>query len=73
MYYIFQPFTSSMQMKNPFYGLINFAVYFISYIIIQFPAPPALFLPIITGLLVLYTTIALFLVYRKAPQTFRIK
>ena len=73
MYYIFQPFTSSMQVKNPFYSLINFAVYFISYMLIQIPAPPGVFLPIIIGLLIVYIGIAILLVYKKAPETFRIK
>lgn len=73
MYYIFQPFTSSMQVKNPFYSLINFFVYLVSYMLIQIPAPPAIFLPIIIGLLVLYVGIAILLIYKKAPQTFRIK
>lgn len=73
MYYIFQPFTSSLQVKNPFYGLINFVVYFVSYMLIQVPAPPAIFLPIIVALLILYTITAILLVYKKAPQTFRIK
>lgn len=73
LYYIFQPFTSSMKVKNPFYSLINWLVYFISYMLIQIPAPPIIFLPIIIGLLVLYIVIAILLVYNKAPQTFRIK
>lgn len=73
MYYIFQPFTSSLQVKNPFYSIINFLVYFFSYMLIQIPAPPTMFLPIITGLLILYIIIAIILVYKKSPQTFRIK
>lgn len=73
MYYIFQPFTTSMQVKNPFYSIINFMVYFISYMLIQVPAPPTIFLPMIIGLLVLYIIVAILLVYNKAPQTFRIK
>lgn len=73
MYYIFQPFTSSLQVKNPFYSIINFLVYFISYMLIQIPAPPTIFLPITIGLLVLYIIMAIVLIYQKAPQTFRIK
>lgn len=73
MYYIFQPFTSSMQVKNPFYSIINFLVYFLSYMLIQIPAPPTIFLPITIGLLILYIVVAIVLVYKKSPQTFRIK
>lgn len=73
MYYIFQPFNTSMEMKNPFYGLINSFIYFVSYLLMQVPAPPKKFLPITMGLLVLYTIIAIVLVYKKAPKTFKIR
>ena len=73
LYYIFQPFTSAMEIKNPFYSLINIGVYIFSWGIMQIPAPPALFLPIIIVLLIVYTVAALALVYRKAPSTFKIK
>ena len=43
MYYIFQPFTSSLEVKSPFYSFINFLVYFISYMLIQVPAPSIVF------------------------------
>ena len=73
LYYIFQPFTSAMEIKNPFYSLINIGVYIFSWGIMQIPAPPALFFPIIIVLLIVYTVAALALVYRKAPSTFKIK
>lgn len=73
MYYIFQPFTSSLEVKSPFYSFINFLVYFISYMLIQVPAPSIVFLPMVIGFLLVYTAIAVILVYKKAPRTFRIK
>lgn len=73
MYYIFQPFSSSMKMKSPFYGIINSFIYVVSYLLIQISAPPIKFLPIVIGLLVLYIIISIILVYKKAPKTFRIR
>ncbi|KNF07686.1 hypothetical protein CLPU_13c00280 [Gottschalkia purinilytica] len=73
MYYIFQPFTTSLQMKNPFYGLINWIVYFIAYMSLKSKAPANIVLPIIIGFSIIYIIFAIILVYKKAPQTFRVK
>lgn len=73
MYYIFQPYTADLQVKNPFFSLINGLVYFASYMAMQVKTPAAGFLPVIILFALGYIAFALTMVYRKAPQTFRIK
>lgn len=73
LYYIFQPFTTSLQIKNPFYGIINWIVYFLSYIFLRLKTSPKVILPIAIVFSLLYTIMAITLVYKIAPKTFRAK
>ena len=73
MYYIFQPYTSSMEMKNPFFSVINFIVYLLSYMAMQIRTGASTFLPFIIVFSLIYAMVALVMVYKKAPQTFRVK
>lgn len=73
MYYIFQPYTTDLKVKNPFFSIINFLVYFISYMSLQITAPAKIFLPITIVIAIVYILIAITLVYKKAPKTFRVK
>lgn len=73
MYYIFQPFSDSLKIKNPFYSIINFIVYLISYLFMRLELSSDRLLPIITTFSVIYIVLAVSLVYKKGPDTFRIK
>lgn len=73
MYYIFQPFTTSLEMKNPFYGILNWLVYMISYFFMQLRMPASQILPFIFIFSCVYIVLATVLVYKKAPITFRVK
>ena len=73
MYYIFQPYTSSMKVKNPIFNIINGSVYMISYLALQIRTPVSNFLPMIISFSIIYAITAVILVYKKAPQTFRVK
>lgn len=73
MYYIFQPYTTEVGMKNPFYFIINSVVLFLCIIALQIQRAPAGFALIVLGATVLYTALALTLVYRLSPRTFRVK
>lgn len=73
MYYIFQPYTSSLGVKNPFFSIINVLVYFLSYMSMQFDEPAERFLIYIIFFSFAYVAMALVLVYTKAPKTFRVK
>lgn len=73
MYYVFQPYTSTMDVKNPFFNIINGLVYFLSYMSMQIDEPAARFVWYIVIFALLYVAFAVTLVYRIAPKTFRVK
>lgn len=73
MYYIFQPYTENMRVKNPFFTVINFAVYVICYFCMKIQAGGLAFTAGVLIVTILYTGIALRLVYRFAPKRFRAK
>ncbi len=73
MYYLFQPYTSDLQVKNPFFSGINLAVYIACYACIQIRSTPSWFALLVLAVTVVYSAVILALVYRRAPQTFRVK
>lgn len=73
MYYLFQPYTSDLQVKNPFFSGINFAVYAVCYACIQIRSTPSWFALLVLAVTVVYSVLILALVYRRAPRTFRVK
>lgn len=73
MYYLFQPYTSDLQVKNPFFSAINFAVYAVCYACIQIRSTPSWFTLLVLAVTVVYSAVILALVYLRAPRTFRVK
>ncbi|HSR04111.1 MAG TPA: hypothetical protein VLM88_05945 [Proteiniclasticum sp.] len=73
MYYIFQPYTSSMEVKSPIFSIINGLVYLASYMAMQIRTGASSFLPFIILFSLIYGIVAVTMVYKKAPQTFRVK
>lgn len=73
LYYVFQPYTTELGMKNPFFRLINTVVYFICFGCLQLKNVPGYFTLIVIGATLIYILMALVLVYRLAPQKFRVK
>ncbi|MPW25224.1 hypothetical protein GC105_05410 [Alkalibaculum sp. M08DMB] len=73
IYYIFQPYTEDLKTKSPMYGVLKGIVYFLCWIMIGVESPQTVLLPIIILFSVLYTIVALVVVYTKAPKTFRVK
>ncbi|MEG1578980.1 MAG: hypothetical protein RR336_09475, partial [Oscillospiraceae bacterium] len=73
MYYIFQPYTSDLAVKNPFFGMINAVVYVLCYGCLQIDAPTRGFAFLVLIATILYSTLALLLVFFRAPKTFRVK
>lgn len=73
MYYLFQPFTSDLKMKNPFFGIINGIMYVLCYACIQIRSTPTWFTPVVLAVTVLYSAVILLLVWKRAPRTFRVK
>jgi hypothetical protein len=73
LYYIFQPYTTDLTIKNPFYKFFNFITYILCYISLQLRNMSITFLIIIVVLTAVYSVTALIVVYRVAPKTFVIK
>lgn len=72
IYYIFQPYNEELDMKNPFMSIVNWMVYYASYLCLQLEGN-YMFAYGIIALTVLYVIVALLLVYFLAPRTFHLK
>ena len=73
MYYLFQPYTSDLKIKNPFFGVINGIMYAVCYACVQIRSTPIWFTPVVLVVTILYSAVILFFVWRRAPRTFRVK
>lgn len=72
-YYIFQPYTTELNAKNPFFLIFNWAISMVSVITIQMRPDPLYFTIAVLALSVLYLGCAFALVPKYAPRTFRVK
>lgn len=73
IYYLFQPYDKNMKMKSFSYSLISLLTYVLAYSLIDFKMSTILFSILAILATVTYCIIALILVYKKAPTTFKIK
>lgn len=73
LYYIFQPYTTDLNVKNPFYKFFNFITYIICYISLQLRDVSTVFLVVVVAATLVYSITALIIVYCFAPRTFVIK
>lgn len=73
LYYVFQPYTTELGMKNPFYSIINTVVYLLSYLCLQIKSAPSYFTMLVLISTILYIVTALILVRKYAWKTFRVK
>lgn len=82
MYYLLQPYNEAMETKKPAYRIVSSATYFVCYMLGSFGMGedtgdivinPYMFAAIAIGFCILYVPVALALVYRFAPKTFRLR
>ena len=73
MYYLFQPYTSDLKVKNPFFAIINGIMYVVCYTCIQIRSTPTWFTPVVLAVTVVYSAVILLAVWKRAPKTFRVK
>ncbi|MEG2813396.1 MAG: hypothetical protein RSA79_02230 [Oscillospiraceae bacterium] len=73
MYYIFQPYNDSLNMKNPFFQIINSSVYVVCFVLLQIEVVPSGFTFVVIISTVIYIIAALLVVLKLAPKTFKIK
>ncbi|MNC39658.1 hypothetical protein D3C81_1655420 [compost metagenome] len=73
MYYIFQPYSTELNVKNPFFSIVNSIILAVGVICMQFQSTPAGFAMTVLLAAAGYMLIALFLVYKYSGRTFRVK
>lgn len=73
LYYLLQPYDIHMEQKSHTYALANWATYIVCYLFIQLRMPTLLFASLTIVFCIVYIALALYLVYRYAPRTFRLK
>ena len=73
LYYIFQPYTAQLAVKNPFFGILNWVVYFVCWMCLQVKQPTGVFTLAVVACTVAYSAVALAVVWNRAEKTFRIK
>ena len=73
LYYIFQPYSESLQIKNPFFSVINIIMYALCFLCLEIKVTGSLFTLGVLGFTVIYIAAALVLVYFRSPKAFRVK
>lgn len=73
MYYLLQPYNVNTEMKSSTYRVVQAITYFVCYYMIQVKLPTLYFGIATITFSVLYCIISLILVYRLAPQTFKLR
>lgn len=73
LYYLLQPYTSDLNVKNPAFTVINIVTYILSYACLQMETAPQNFLFYTVVGTAIYVILAFILVYLLAPKTFTVK
>lgn len=73
LYYVFQPYTTELVMKNPIYIIIHYAVFSLCYLCMKIKNPPSYFTPAVLAVTLIYIIVAIILVYKLAPKNFKVK
>jgi len=73
IYYLLQPYDINMKARSSTYSIINGLTYFICYMCIDLTFDTTIFALFITIFSFIYVLVAIFLVYKYAPVTFKLK
>ncbi len=73
IYYLLQPYDINMKAKSSTYSIVNGITYFICYLCIDLSYPTLIFATFVTLFSVIYILVALYLVYKYAYKTFKLK
>jgi hypothetical protein len=73
MYYILQPYSTELNMKNPFFFIVNLAVSFACGVSIIVKAPALIIAIVLAALTIVYFVAALIAVRKFGHRTFRVK
>ncbi len=73
LYYVIQPYTAALKIKSPLFSIINSLMYIGCYICLNLDVTSYLFSVGIIIFTVIYMIIALIVVYKVAPKTFKLR
>ncbi len=73
MYYLLQPYNVETEMKSSTYTVVQWLTYFVCYFMIDLHLPTFSFGIAVSLFCIFYSIISLFLVYRLAPKTFKLR
>lgn len=73
IYYLLQPYNNSTEIKSATYSIVIGLTYAVCYIFMNIELPTLYFGIAVLGFSIVYCLIACLLVYKKAPETFRIR
>ena len=73
LYYLLQPYTAGTEMKSGTYRLVMILTYMACYAVMSLRLPSLVFGAACIAFCVLYSIVACILVYKFAPQTFRLR
>ena len=73
MYYLLQPYNVNTEMKSSTYRVVQTLTYFVCYYMIQLKLPTMPFGIAMSAFCIAYCIISLFLVYKYAPKTFKLR
>ena len=73
IYYILQPFTKDMDVSNPLYKFLSWALYWVAYLNSKLDLGSHLYILLISLAMIAYVCIGYWILLKKAPQTFRLK
>ncbi len=73
LYYLLQPYNKNMELKSPLFSLANTVTYILCYVAIGEQLAMLTFCIAMICFCLLYIVVALLLVYKLAPKTFRLR
>lgn len=73
LYYLLQPYNISSETKSSTYSIANFITYIICYYMLKVKLPTTYFGITAIGFAIIYSIVSLFIAYKLAPKTFRIR
>lgn len=73
MYYLLQPYNVELQTKSAAYRIVSYITYIIPFAFMNIKLPTIAFGGCMVGFAVLYVILSLFLAYRYAPRTFKLR
>ena len=73
LYYLLQPYNVGMEMKSTTYTIVSLITYWGCYYLMELDVSSLIFGSIMIVFAIAYSVISLFLVYRYAPKTFKLR